>query len=223
MEVKTSIRRGGNRMNNDLKHHGVKGMKWGVRRYQPYPKGKRNAGKFLDSAKQTGSKVTKDSSIKDNAKALISSKTREMSMVRAQKEIKNLSTSDAKKVVTRAQLENRLKTLNSTKNVGDGQSNKDYLNRANMSNDELKRKVNRLQLSANMRTEAKSANKELVDLGKKAAGYLAPFAVQYAVKQVISSGKNFGPGEDGGASLIVNDENMAKIRKSAVAFVNDLI
>lgn len=213
-------------MSDKIQHHGVKGMKWGVRRYQPYPKGQRNAGKFLDSAKQTGSKgnkVTKDSRLKDDTKAFVSSKSREMSMVRAQKEIKNLSTSDAKKVVTRAQLENRLKVLNNTKNVGDGRSNRDYLNRANMSNSELKRKVDRLQLSANMRTEAKNANKELVEIGKKAAGYLAPFAVQYAVKKVIDSGKNFGPGSDGGASLIVNDENMAKIRKSAVAFVNDLI
>lgn len=32
---------------NELYHYGVKGMHWGIRRYQPYPKGYYGKGKYL--------------------------------------------------------------------------------------------------------------------------------------------------------------------------------
>lgn len=37
---------------DSLKHHGVKGQRWGIRRYQPYPDGT-NKGKELGKARKT--------------------------------------------------------------------------------------------------------------------------------------------------------------------------
>ena len=133
-----------------IEHYGVKGMKWGVRRYQPYPKGQRNAGKFIDASKNTGGSSQNGNKV-SGIKGAIRSKGREMSMVAAQREIKNLTTKDAQTVLSRAQLENRFKRLSNTPNVGTTKSREEQLNRENMSNEELKRKVDRLQLSDNMR------------------------------------------------------------------------
>ena len=168
----------GDTMKDEIQHYGVKGMKWGVRRYQPYPKGSRNAGKFMDIQKQAGDR-------KISVSSGIRSKGREITMARAQREIKNLSTSDAKKVVSRAQLENRFRKLTRTPNVGLNRKNiGEYLNRDTMGNEELSRKVERLQLADNMRQEARSVNPEIIDLGKKAAAIATPFVVREVFKRL---------------------------------------
>ena len=52
-------------MNDELQHHGIKGMKWGVRRYQPYQK-----GKTVKGGKEVGKAKSKREIRKENREAV---------------------------------------------------------------------------------------------------------------------------------------------------------
>lgn len=83
---------------DSLIHHGVKGQRWGVRRYQPYPKGSKK-GKFIGKKK-------KDQPISEDAKTAHDLRKRN---------INELSNVELRKLNERTQLERNYKQLNPNK------------------------------------------------------------------------------------------------------------
>lgn len=187
-----------------LQHHGVKGMHWG----------KRKAG---------GTSVTKPKVEKATIKDHVNSIKREHGWKKQLKNADNMSTKEIQKISSRAQLENDLKRLSkkkrtgSTNEVGTDKDKRDYLNRANMSDQELFRKVQRLRAKSSLNRNANDATNKQKEIAKKVLHIAAPLVLQYALtktigkKDVVSAATNAAVNLGGPkAKLIKNLMDQAK-------------
>lgn len=147
-----------------LKHHGVKGMKWGVIRSK--------VSKAGGSVKSAGSKVNK--AVKTRVKEEINSGAREIGWRRELRNIHKLSNQELQGKVNRVRMENELKSLankQKVRNVGDyvnkSKDKKTYRNREKMSDKQLSEKVEQLRLKDSLRKQISHATKEHRDSTNK--------------------------------------------------------
>jgi hypothetical protein len=183
---------------SELQHHGVKGMKWGVRRSDEQlaraklkrldkemkdtkdPKKlkslQKEYGKVEDSIDYSQNGLKKK--INDN----LASQKRERSWSKSMKDIESMSTKDLNEMARRIQLENDMKRLTKkSSGVATKQDRQDYLDRANLSDQDLNLRVNRLRAKANFARTVGDASKEQRETGFRIANTVAGAGLKYAL------------------------------------------
>ena len=146
---------------NYLEHHGVKGMKWGVRRAV-------GSDGLVKGKKDTKKKSTKKKSTNDDVTA--------KQAIRKSVNPKNLSDKELRAYSDRLNLENRLKKLSQETNTRITSKE-----RKAMSNAEIKKVSERLQLESNLKKQARQATRR--------QNLLAQHAVSALGDVILSEGK----------------------------------
>ena len=153
-----------------LKHYGVKGMRWGVRR-------DRGSSGSSGSNSGTGPKKSK-------LKKHLDSWKREREWGSLLSQIHSMNTKDINKATARINMENNLKKLSKSK-IATSKDKDDYLRRESMSDQELSRKVARLQAKERLRDSIRNASKEQREFGEKVVNAGSSIAINVAMKKKL--------------------------------------
>lgn len=152
----------------EVEHHGVKGMKWGVRRALG------STGHIIGSSYAKGAKYAKKQT-KDFATGMVKGtvkiakdeyRRRKLEGERGERlekklsnprKIRKMSEEDIKKYTTRLQLENNLKRLSEATN--DKNAKKAYKNRTKLTGEKIREINTRLQMEENLKQQISQAKK----------------------------------------------------------------
>ncbi len=102
--------------NNELYHHGILGMHWGIRRYQPYPSGYDGNGRFLGKLRERHAQRKAEKQEKRHQKALKNSTSAKKLM----KNKKYLTEEEFEKKANKFILEKQLRDCYETKEASIG-------------------------------------------------------------------------------------------------------
>lgn len=160
----------------ELQHSGVKGMRWGVRRRTDRPGG---ADGKPDAGDVKRGKIGRH----------LDSMKRERQWKSVLKELDKMTTKDINTIHKRISQENRLKDLSKSK-VATKKDKEDYLRRHKMSDQELKRKVDRLQAKDTLHKAINNASKEQREFGEKVVQIASSVGVKYAFNRGNITGKD---------------------------------
>lgn len=177
-----------------IQHHGVKGMRWGVRKVYNNFKTKMS-NKRIKIEKGGNNKKNTDKEIIKSSKGSV-------------RKIKRMTDDEIRQKIERLNIENNLKRLSS--NLRDRQSRKIYKQRKLYTNDELTKLNNRLQLEDTLRqqTSLKKA-KTRIGMFAESKKIMAEVAMKSAVDYI----------HDGNLNLSNNLANVTY--KSAKANINN--